>query len=289
MSRLAQLRLPLLLLLLLLPALALLAACSAPRLSYERLDWIAGWQLGRYVDLDHEQQRRFDAWFDSVWDWHRAEQLPVYAQDLERLSAQLDGPITAADLLDWQRRAEAHWDRLVRRALPPACPLLHSLRPAQRDSILERIDARIGQDRDKYLEGSAEEVRARAGKRLLRNLQRWVGRLEDAQREQVLAWSHTRQRSYEDWIQRREQWRQRLALQLQAPAQPRACEDLVSLFLRGPAEGALHRPVEAGDADGRQFLAALLATLDAQQRRHLRDRLRDWQLDFEVLAARAGS
>ncbi len=152
-----------------------LTACSAPRLTYERLDWIVGWQLGRYVELDRNQRRQFDALFQSGWDWHRARQLPVYAQDLQALSAQIDRTVSPEDLLEWQRRAESHWDRLVQRVAPQACAIVASLSDDQRDSILRRIDERIDRDRERFVERSEAEVRERAGKRLLRSLERWVG------------------------------------------------------------------------------------------------------------------
>ena len=264
-----------------------LTACSAPRLTYERLDWIVGWQLGRYVELDRNQRRQFDALFQSGWDWHRARQLPVYAQDLQALSAQIDRTVSPEDLLEWQRRAESHWDRLVQRVAPQACAIVASLSDDQRDSILRRIDERIDRDRERFVERSEAEVRERAGKRLLRSLERWVGNLGDAQHRQAQIWNQARTLTHEVWIQRRAQWRERLALLLDARGAPGACVDLERLFLRGPADGGLHRPPDAHNLAWRTFLSDFANGLQADQREHLRDELADWREDFQVLAARA--
>ena len=46
------------------------AGCSGLKFGYNRLDWIASWQLGRFVDLDPEQEKLFGQRFKAFWSWH---------------------------------------------------------------------------------------------------------------------------------------------------------------------------------------------------------------------------
>lgn len=267
--------------------LLMLAACSAPRLTYDRLDWIAGWKLGDYVKLDRDQKVQFDPLFQAVWDWHRAEQLPLYAEDLQALSTQVASPLTAEDLQAWQQRGEKRWDALVQHIAPQACGIVATLSDEQRDSILRRLDERLEEDRERHVERSEAEVRERSGKRLLKSLERWVGKLTDVQREQALTWNQHRALSNRDWIERRTRWRDRFAQLLQARQAPNLCAELEQLFLRGPADGGLHRVIDAHNLAWRQFLSDFANGLQAQQRQHLRIEMAEWREDFQALAARA--
>ncbi|MGQ0528332.1 MAG: hypothetical protein ACT4PG_00660 [Panacagrimonas sp.] len=131
-----------------------MSACSAPRLAYERLDWLANWKLRQFVRLDAEQQRQYEAAFAQIWDWHRAQELPRVHADALSLADAAHAPISVQQVEVWRGRADQYVQALLQRALPTACTLMRSLKQEQRDSILRRLDRNLADDAQNYLSPS---------------------------------------------------------------------------------------------------------------------------------------
>jgi hypothetical protein len=264
-----------------------LAACAAPQIAYQKLDWLASWKLGQYVDLDRAQEREFESGFRELWDWHRVSELGGYGQDLRELARAAQQPMSSDDVRAWALRAEAHSQRLLERAMDPACALLSGFDDEQRDSVLERIAHNIDEDAEEYLDGSEPQIRKQARKRMRKSLERWVGDLDDRQEAMLDAWSQARPQRYREWIAERRQWRARLAAVLDRRATPGFCESLQTLVLRPREE---HDGDLVNEANARvwiDFLASFSETLDERQREHLRDELVELASDFEALQARS--
>jgi hypothetical protein len=269
-----------------LPAL-LLAACAAPQVAYQKLDWLASWKLGQYVALDAAQERTFETGFRELWDWHRATELGGYGQDLRELAEAAQQPMSSHEIRGWATRAENHSQRVLERAIDPACGLLSSFDDAQRDSVLQRIERNIDKDAEKYLEASESQIRKDARKRLRRSLERWVGDLDDRQEAMLDAWSQTRPQRYREWIHERRQWHARLAGILDQRAAPDFCGRLHALVLhpRDEQDGDLVNETNAGAWF--DFLASFSETLNEDQRTHLREALVGLASDFEALRKRS--
>jgi hypothetical protein len=264
-----------------------LAACAAPQIAYQRLDWLASWKLGQYVDLDGAQERKFESEFRELWDWHRVTELGGYGQDLRELAKAAQQPMSSGDVRGWALRAEAHSQRLLERAMDPACALLSGFDDEQRDSVLKRIAHNIDEDAEEYLDASEPEIRKQARKRMRKSLERWVGDLDDRQEAMLDAWSQTRPQRYREWIEERRQWRERLAAVLDQRATPAFCESLQTLVLHPREEQDGDLVNEANARVWIDFLASFSETLDEQQREHLRDKLVELASDFEALQARS--
>ena len=58
----------------------LLSGCSAVRLGYDNGPSLALWWLDGYLDLDRSQEARAKPLLEAWFAWHRATQLPDYAQ-----------------------------------------------------------------------------------------------------------------------------------------------------------------------------------------------------------------
>lgn len=265
----------------------LLASCAAPQIAYQKLDWLASWKVGQYVELDDAQERTFETDFRALWNWHRATELGGYGQDLRELAQATQQPMDREAVRSWALRAEAHSQRVLERAIDPACGLLSSFDDDQRDSVLQRIAHNIDEDAEEYLDASEPEIRKQAHKRMRKSLERWVGELDDRQEAMLDAWSQTRPQRYRQWIEERRQWRERLAQVLDRRAEPDFCDRLQTLVLhpREEQDGDLVNEASAGAWI--DFLAAFSATLDEDQREHLRDELVGLATDFEALQRRS--
>ena len=263
--------------------ICVLGACAAPQVAYKRLDWLASWKLGQYVDLKTTQESRFETEFQQLWDWHRATELAGYGSDLRELAKQTQEPMNAEEVRQWASRAGQHTRRVVERAAAPACELLATFDDTQRDSMLQRIDDDIQDDVDEYLEPPIDTVRKDARKRLRKSLVRWVGDLEPGQEAMVDAWAERRPKRYAEWIAERRRWRDRLAAALDQRRSPAFCGELKTLLL--PEEEGQDQDLV--NQDNAQtwfaFLATFSTTLVERQRAHLRTRLLELATDFEAL------
>ncbi len=264
-----------------------LGACAAPQVAYKRLDWLASWKLGQYVDLTATQEKRFDADFKQLWDWHRSNELVAYGRDLRELAQVTQQPMSAEAVRAWADRAQEHSHKVMERAGPSTCELMASFDDAQRDSVLKRVDEDIAEDVEEYLEPSIETQRKDARKRIRKTLVRWVGHLEPAQEEMVEHWSQHRPQRYVEWIAERRRWRDRFAATLEQRSSPAFCDSLKSLLVEPDAKDREGHDADLVNADNAQnwfsFLAAFSATLDEKQREVLRGKLLELATDFEAM------
>lgn len=261
--------------------LGAVSACTAPRLAYEQLDWLASWQLSRYVELDARQQRFYDAEFDKLWRWHRAEELPAYAEDLRRVAQGAARAATPDEIRGWAERAQAHSRRVLERALPSGCVLIASFSEAQRESVLQGIDRRIAEAQKKYLDPPEAARQKQSAQRLRRSLERWIGRLEPEQLAMAQAWNLSRSGRHAEWLTERRAWREQFAELLSRRTEPGFCPALGALLLpTDPDEALTRRP---GAQSWFEFLSRLSATLSPSQREHLRDAILSLVEDAEAL------
>lgn len=265
-------------------------ACSAPRLAYERLDWLASWQLSKYTKLDAGQQRRFDTDFKALWVWHRQTELLRYASDLRELAQASQRPVNTALLTAWAQRGDAHWQRLLIKLAPAACAQLTALSEAQVSSLLRRVDRDIAARADELVKPDEAVVRKQAERRLHKSLKRWLGDLNDEQRGRVARWSAERELTYAAWLDQRRLWRSHWAEVLARRHSSAFCTQAQALFAHSAQSsggGALFTRYDGNRAGWLMFLVQISATLNSAQRQHLRQELLDLAEDFESLAAKA--
>lgn len=119
----------------LLVVLPLLVGGCAVRLAYDNVDRLARWAVSDYVAMTEAQRSRFDAQVRELWDWHRRDHLPRYADFLEALPAALADGTDATEIEAIVNRV-VDWALEIERASRPlAVDLLTSLSDAQVDAL----------------------------------------------------------------------------------------------------------------------------------------------------------
>lgn len=267
-------------------AALLLSACSATQLAYNRLDSIARWRLGDYVELDREQQRVFDNSFAEAWQWHRRQALPQYAATLRQFAARLGTPPDRAELEQLGLQYGEQWQALLERLLPIGCQIGPTLSDAQVAGILKGADQDLRDYAREKVEPPEDEQRAQAERELIKGMHRWLGELTPQQRSQARAWNAARPLTAADWLAFRQRWRDELAQTLADRRHEAFCPRLRALLVDG---GALQTAEQrARSADNRRrwidFFMATGASATPGQREHLRKRLLALAEDFDTLA-----
>ena len=267
-------------------ALAALAGCSALKLSYNRLDWITAWQIGRFVDLDPSQKELFDDGFREVWRWHRGTQLTLYVRDLRELAATLERPLSAARVEEYLDRSQVHLGRVLQEIVPDSARLLQSFDDAQVADLLDNLADRRRARAEESEGMTTEELREESEKQMARNLKRWIGSLNREQKNRIRRWAAERAYAGTIWHQYQEAWASAFTEVLAQRREPGFDQRLGELFDHGRVPYG--EEMAKVQAHNRQawigVMADLSAMLTPDQRKHMQARLRELATDLEELA-----
>jgi len=271
-------------------ALAAFAGCSMVRFGYSQLDTIALWTADEYFDLDAAQEQEFRTRFARFHDWHRYEQLPDYAVFLVETKARLERGFTREDALSVTEGVRARYRTLITHTADDAAAMLMSVTPEQLENLRnnwETVNRRFV--REYRLEASVERQRRATGRRALSRIRDWVGHLDDAQEQQVLAWAAelplVHGLRHQDRLRRQREF---LQLMSQREDTGRFAARLRHFLLnweegRDPAYDRLFNDWTQRQAD---LYAAVYRMLLPHQRAAVADRLQAYINDFTYLARR---
>lgn len=264
-----------------------IAGCSTVRLAYERLDWIARWHAGHYVSFTRAQWAVFNDSFAEFWRWHREEELPVWIAELRGLAARTE----TLDRIDRQQLAQMseRYGRTLRRVTarlaPLACALGPGLSDAQTEELLAAVDEDVDDFRSEHVERSPEQARQDTLAAIEKPLRRWLGHLDDEQRRLIREWNDARPSVARDWLDYRRRWRSELATTLAQRREASFCPRIERLIARGSElwTDTQQRAFAADRARWLDLFAALLPTIDDDQRQHARRKLLALARDFDAV------
>lgn len=271
--------------------LPLLTACSTVRVTYGQGPLLSYWWLDRQVDFNAEQAPRVRAALDDWFAWHRATQLPDYAQALGELATQVRGDLSPGLVCSqteaWQRRAE----RAFERALPAVAEQLRSLGPAQIHRLEEHQADKLHEAQQDHLQADPAERREALLKRWVERAERLYGRLDDGQRAQLAASLAASPFDPARWLAERRSRTQSLLQALRQWQAERADVATVETGVRRLVAEIGHSPRPGYAAYARrvqQANCALVAQLHNSttpaQRQRAAEQLLAWQADFRALA-----
>lgn len=170
---------------------------------YNRLDFLLPWYVDGYTDLNREQEDFLDDRLSPFLDWHRASELPCYLVLLDGVEASLDEPATPEGIAATSLQFEQAWYRTQDEALDWMFDLGEQLTDEQVAKFLEEMDERQEELEEEYLERSDEEFFEETYENMLDTAGDYLGRLQDSQREEMLAASERMLRSDRLWLAER--------------------------------------------------------------------------------------
>jgi Family of unknown function (DUF6279) len=270
-------------------ALAVLAGCSALRLTYNAAPDFAYWWLDGYADFDDAQSPRVRDGIAAWFAWHRRDQLPAYAALLQRAQAEVLGETTAPQACRWWGLGRERLRAGFEQAVPALADLVVTLKPAQFAHIEARFAKANREFADDFLQPDPEERRRAGIERAVERAEMLYGRIDDAQRERiarnVAASPFDAQFALDT---RRARQADILATLRRLPGAPR---DEAIAALRALAERVETPPreeVRRRNAQLTSFSCAVAADFHAMtspaQRQAAAARLRGWEADLRALA-----
>lgn len=282
---------------LMLASAGLLAACSGIKLGYNNSVTIAYTYLSSKVDFSAEQSSLIKTSLAEMVQWHRRNELPALARELESARAALavngdtPAPVSATQV---QMLNEAIRNSL-RRTADHAAPLIArnmlSLTPAQIPDIQKALDKSNKKYQEERIELSTSEQVQASAERMTERFERWLGNLNPAQKALITNWSRHEvsqaQGYYQKRLARQQQFMRlaRLAAdkQIEAPSLSQEVAGLLNSW-QTPANSAEKTENEKRQKVTVDLVVNVLNAANTGQRNKAAERAAGWAEDFQILA-----
>ena len=266
-----------------------LAACSATRLAYDNADAMLRFMASSYLDLDAAQSDDLTPRIARFHQWHRANELPVYAALLRSASQRAGAGITAEDFAWGLANVRLRYRRLAAKAAEDAAPVLATLAGAQ----VATLERKFAENNEKYakefLSSDDNKRRRRQLKRMLERFRDLAGELTPDQEARIGRFALAHERHVALRFEDRQRWQRDFVAALKAERKPEELGRRLAEMFERPE---LRRSEEfiREDARWEEDLGRLVVDLDrslsAKQRAHVVRRLSDYAEDFAALARR---
>lgn len=168
-------------------AAATLTACTATRLAYNQAHNATYWWLDSHVDFNNGQSTPVRGDINAFFQWHRTNELPVYAGLLQRWQTLASQDMSATQVCAEFDVIRLRIDRATEASVQPMARLALQLDAAQLEHLKSRQAKSNEEFADDFLQASEA---ARIDKRFERALSRsemLYGTLSAAQKEQLRA------------------------------------------------------------------------------------------------------
>jgi len=276
---------------LLLAAAALLLAggCGMIRVVYNNADTVLRFMARDYGDLDSTQTDQMRAALTRLHEWHRVNELPLYAALAKDAGRRIARGATAEDVAWAIAGVRARYRQLIVRAAEETAPVVATLGPAQ----LVALDHKFAEDNRKYAKeylSADEKKRLRAQlKRTLEHFRDFLGDLTPEQEARIERFVKAGARHAVLRFEDRQRWQHDVIALIRQHRRPRELgERLGELFAVPEARRAEEylREDRRWEGDLAHLVVDLDRTLSPKQRARAVKRFETYAEDFTVLAAR---
>jgi hypothetical protein len=268
-------------------AVALGGCGSVVRIAYNHGDFALRMMAYEYFDLQGEQQEVFKAQFARFHEWHRRQELPVYAATFQSAAERLAGGLTREDVLWGAGAVREGYRSIVAQAAVEGASVIATFGPDNYAALEKKFADNNQKFAKEYLAGDqVKRDRARA-KWLEERFEFFIGDLSDAQREIVVRFVQAQPRMSEVRFNDRKRRQQEFVQLLKDQrSSPDLGEQLRGYFLdwersRGPEHAQLAREWEDRLV---QVALDIDRTLTREQRQRAVQRFESLAEDCRVLA-----
>ena len=267
--------------------LVLLAGCSSTKMAYRYADWGIVWWVDDYIPMTAEQESRLEQDIRGLRQWHCATELPRYSEWLAQLKSDVrSGNLSQPTVTHHQEQLLSFFPPLMERARPAATRLLSSLSDEQVQQLASNMEESQKELEDEFLADNPEQTREARAERTMERVERWLGSLNERQRDTVNAWSEGRGKQTEIWLEGRRNWQQALIDAL-ATRDSDDFSDRVHYLMSNYEEvrgERYQRMMSKSRAAMAGLMTDLLQQADQRHLDHLLEKATTMQGDFDTLA-----
>ncbi|MGB9110152.1 MAG: DUF6279 family lipoprotein [Telluria sp.] len=273
--------------------MAMLAACSTIRFTYNHGDTLLYWWLNAYLDLDSDQSDWVKKDIDNLFQWHRTTQLRDYAGLLTKMQRQMgDGTVTQEELLSDYRDVKARTELLAFKALPQLADLAMSVKPDQIGQMEQKFAKNNDKFRKEFMSGSIDDQKKARFKKAMDQFELWFGSFSRDQEAQLRRASDARPLDNDVFLQERVLRQKKIVALLRRVHDQKmnkeqtmsAVHDLLrDMFdrMESPERKAFYDAYVDNTA---KFVLTAIKLTTPQQKQHAQQRMQGWINDFNALA-----
>ena len=268
--------------------ISIFASGCTIKLAYNFLDWGLYWELKDYVKFNRDQRLLVKDEIAQLIDWHRSDELPQYANQLEKLSTGLDSGMTVEQLEQSYDNLRDSWQRIVVKTLPAAVDIISNLNDQQINDFFDMLIEKEGDDAKDIESGTSARTLEERGAYVSEKMVDVIGKLNEEQKTLIAQWAERMEPTKEFSLVQAIKWRTRMqAAAAQRHDKQQLEKNLMVLFanpdqLRPPS---YRRVIEKNKHLVMQLLFDLHQTLTNQQRSKLVKKLNGFIKDFRELSA----
>ena len=247
------------------------------------------WELRDYVKFNRDQRFRVKDEISQLIDWHRSEELPQYADQLEKLSKELKSGITVGQLEEFSNNLRDSWQRIVIKTLPAAVDIISNLTDEQVNDFLKMLIEKEGDDAKKIEKGTHVRTVKKREAYVSKKIVDVIGKLNEDQKSLIAQWALSMKPTQELSLAQAIQWRTRMQTVLAERHNEQQMEDNLMVLFANPEQlrsASYRRVIEKNKRLIMQLLFDLNRTLTNQQRSKLIKKLQSYINDFRDLSGR---
>jgi hypothetical protein len=268
-------------------AISIFASGCTIKLAYNFLDWGLYWQMEDYVKFNRDQSSLVKDELSKLVDWHRSDELPKYADQLEKLSNGLENGLTVEQLDDTYNSLSIGWQRIVIKTLPAATDIMSKLTDQQVNDFFE-ILIEEEQDDARDIERDTEETLSEErAEYLSKKISDLIGKLNDEQKTLIVQWAPRIQPTAQLSLDHTIQWRIKMQSTMVERQNKQQLEETLLVLFANPDQlwsDKYRRAIEKNQHLVMQLIFDINQTLTDKQRRKLVRKLNSFIEDLRDLS-----
>lgn len=270
--------------------LVLIVGGCTLKATYNRLDWVLGNYLERYVALTPTQEAELKQRLATTLEWHRATQLPVYATWLQNVKYDVQHGLTETQVEQHTLELLLYWRSLMIRFADDMAEMLPALSSEQRADLFKSFADKNAEYEERYIKVSRQQQRDNYTERLQDSFDSWLGTLTDQQQVLIQSAASELQPIATQSLLMRQRWQQHLKRVLENqpdPATTRAAMHTLFVNTETLRSVTYKHMLEHNRQVITRLIVDVAETLSVQQRAHLNQRIDKYITLFTELAQQA--
>jgi|TARA_B110000240_G_scaffold74901_1_gene85234 hypothetical protein len=257
------------------------------KLAYNFLDWGLYWELKDYVKFNRDQRLLVKDEISQLLDWHRSDELPQYADQLEKLSIGLESGMTVEQLEESYNSLRDSWQRIVIKTLPAAADIISNLNDQQINDFFEMLIEKEDEDAKDIESGTSARTLEKRESYVSKKIVDVIGKLNEEQNDLIAQWAGSMVPTKEFSLVQAIQWRTRMQAAIAERHDEQLLEKNLMVLFANPDQlrsASYRRVIEKNKRLIMQLLFDLNQTLTNQQRSKLVKKLNGFIVDFRDLS-----
>ena len=259
------------------------------KLAYNFLDWGLYWELKDYVKFNRDQRLQVKNEISQLIDWHRSDELPQYADELEKLSIGLETGMTVEQLEKSYDNLRDSWQRIIIKTLPAAVDIISNLNDQQINDFFDMLIEKEGDDAKKIEKGTHVRTVKKREAYVSKKIVEVIGPLNEAQKALIAQWAQRMKPTKEFSLAQAIQWRTKMQTVLAERHDEQQLQKNLMVLFANPDQlrsASYRRLIDKNKHLVMQLLLDLNQTLTHQQRSKLVKKINGYIEDFRDLSDR---